>query len=319
MAFGWKNTLRESAITPEDVYFNRRSVLAALGGVGASAVLPGPAHGRALASAPLDADAFSTRGPLDSPDPLNTYEDITTYNNYFEFGSGKRDPARYAGALTTDPWRITVDGLVDRPGVYDLREVIDGLTVEDRIYRLRCVEAWSMVIPWQGLELRDILNAFGPRETARFVHFETVWRPDEMRPARGSIPYPYRESLRLDEARHPLTIMAIGVYGRALPNQNGAPIRLVVPWKYGFKSIKSIVRITLSDRPIRTAWMQAAPREYGYYANVNPDVDHPRWSQATERVIGAGLFSPRRPTELFNGYAEEVGALYKGLDLRENF
>jgi sulfoxide reductase catalytic subunit YedY len=246
----------------------------------------------------------------------NSWEEITSYNNYYEFGTGKEDPASNAGSLTTSPWTIEVGGLVDNPGTYDLAELLDGLEVEERIYRFRCVEAWSMVIPWNGIELADILTRVGVQEGANYVAFETVMRPDEMPGLRYPVlDWPYREGLRLDEAMHPLTIMATGIYGRPIPNQNGAPIRLVVPWKYGFKSIKSISRITLTrDEPF-ASWNRANPREYGFYSNVNPEVDHPRWSQATERRVGAGLFAGRQPTLMFNGYEAEVASLYEGMDL----
>jgi sulfoxide reductase catalytic subunit YedY len=213
-----------------------------------------------------------------------------------------------------------IDGMVENPGKYSMSDLLDGMEIEDRIYRFRCVEAWSMVVPWNGFELRDLLNKVGIKEGARYVAFETLVRPDEMVGQRSSsIEWPYREGLRLDEAMHPLTLMATGIYGKPMPNQNGAPIRLVVPWKYGFKSIKSIVRISLTNREPKTTWNMLQPREYGFYSNVNPEVDHPRWSQASERRIGAGLFSKRVPTLMFNGYASEVANLYAGMDLRKNF
>ncbi len=292
MRLGW------SDVTPEAVYLDRRQILAG---------------GAALLAAP----AMAAPGNRWSVDALpNKWEDITGFNNFYEFGYGKEDPAKNAGRLTTSPWSVKVGGLVDRPATYDLADLLKGIAVEERIYRLRCVEAWSMVIPWQGVQLGRVLEKFGVQPGAKFVAFETLLRPEEM-PYQSTtlLDWPYREGLRLDEALHPLTILATGIYDRPLPNQNGAPLRLVVPWKYGFKGIKSIVSITLTDTQPRTAWQEQNPREYGFYANVNPAVDHPRWSQASERVIGAGLFGGRRATDPFNGYAEEVAGLYAGMDL----
>jgi len=288
-------------VTPEAVFLNRRSVLA---GAGATAL------------AGSGAAAFST------DETPNTFEDITSYNNFYEFGTDKGDPKRHAGKMTTAPWSIEIGGLVDKPGTYDLADVIGDAEIEERIYRFRCVEAWSMVIPWMGFELGHLLRRVGVKPDAKFVAFETLYRPEEMPGTRVPIiDWPYREGLRLDEAMHPLTILATGLYGKPmdLPNQNGAPIRLVVPWKYGFKSIKSIVRMDLvADQP-ETSWNMLAPREYGFYSNVNPNVDHPRWSQATERRIGGGLFSQREPTLMFNGYEEEVAELYAGMDLQRHY
>jgi sulfoxide reductase catalytic subunit YedY len=248
----------------------------------------------------------------------NTLEEISTYNNFYEFGTGKDDPARHAGQLTTSPWSIEIDGMVDNPGSYSFAQIMDGMTVEERIYRLRCVEAWSMVVPWNGFELADLLTRVGVQEGARYVAFETAMRPEEMPGLRVPVlDWPYVEGLRLDEAMHPLTIMATGIYGETIPNQNGAPIRLVVPWKYGFKSIKSIVRISLTDAEPPTSWNVSNGREYGFYSNVNPNVNHPRWSQASERRIGGGLFARNIPTLMFNGYEEEVAGLYEGMDLAE--
>ncbi|WP_340263030.1 protein-methionine-sulfoxide reductase catalytic subunit MsrP [Roseobacter sp. HKCCA0882] len=297
MARRWTNDLSIADATPYAAYINRRQIMAGAAGlIGATALGLGRANAQELVP--------------------NSWEEITSYNNYYEFGTGKEDPANNAGSLTTSPWTIEVDGLVDNPGTYDLAELIDGLEVEERIYRFRCVEAWSMVIPWNGIELADILTRVGVQEGANYVAFETVMRPDEMPGLRYPVlDWPYREGLRLDEAMHPLTMMATGIYGRPIPNQNGAPIRLVVPWKYGFKSIKSISRITLTrDEPF-ASWNRANPREYGFYSNVNPEVDHPRWSQATERRVGAGLFAGRQPTLMFNGYEAEVASLYEGMDL----
>lgn len=290
--------LRWSDVTPEALYLSRRQILA---GGAAMAALP-------AAAAPIN------RWSVDATP--NKWEDITGYNNFYEFGYGKEDPAKNAGRLTVSPWAVKVGGLVDRPGTYDLADLLKGIAVEERIYRLRCVEAWSMVIPWQGVQLGAVLRKFGVQPAAKFVAFETLYRPEEM-PYQGTrlLDWPYKEGLRLDEALHPLTILATGIYDRALPNQNGAPLRLIVPWKYGFKGVKSIVSITLTDKQPPTAWQEQNPREYGFYANVNPAVDHPRWSQASERVIGAGLFGGRRDTDPFNGYADEVAGLYAGMDL----
>ncbi|TYB77531.1 protein-methionine-sulfoxide reductase catalytic subunit MsrP [Maritimibacter fusiformis] len=297
----FKTKLTWADVTPEAAYLNRRQIM-----TGAAGLALGSIAGPAFAAPELG-------------EP-NSFEDITSYNNYYEFGTGKEDPARYAGKLTTDPWAVQIDGLVERPGNYDLADVLKGMDIEERIYRLRCVEAWSMVIPWNGFELRALLEKVGVQPSAKYVAFETVARREEM-PGLYSpvLDWPYVEGLRLDEAMHPLTLIATGLYGRELPNQNGAPLRLVVPWKYGFKSIKSIVRITLTDKEPPTSWNKANAREYGFYSNVNPEVDHPRWSQATERVIGGGLFSAKQPTEMFNGYGDEVAALYAGMDLKKNY
>ncbi|MCX7644225.1 MAG: protein-methionine-sulfoxide reductase catalytic subunit MsrP [Rhodobacteraceae bacterium] len=288
-----------SDVTPKHVWMTRRQILAAAG----AAALVSPRDGRA------------GEGTGASLEP-NTLEEISSYNNFYEFGTDKSDPARYAAALTTDPWAIEIGGLVERPGTYDLADILKGKAIEERIYRFRCVEAWSMVVPWNGFELRALLEQVGVRPSARYVAFQTLFRPEEMPGQRLPIlDWPYVEGLRLDEAMHPLTLLATGIYGETIPNQNGAPIRLVVPWKYGFKSIKSIVRITLTEAEPPCTWNRQNPREYGFYSNVNPAVDHPRWSQATERRIGGGLFAPRIPTLPFNGYAEEVASLYAGMDL----
>jgi len=259
-----------------------------------------------------------------SPGEELTPEDIvTSYNNFYEFGMDKDDPARYAHELTTDPWSVEVAGECAKPGEYAFEDIVSGFTPEERIYRFRCVEAWSMVVPWQGVPLRRILERFEPSGNARFVEFTTLYRPSEMRGQRSlfsSIDWPYVEGLRMDEAYHPLSLMAVGVYGKPLPNQNGAPLRLVVPWKYGFKSIKSIVKIRFTRRQPKTTWQLQGPQEYGFYANVNPDVSHPRWSQASERRLPSSLFEPNRiPTLPFNGYGAEVAQLYQGMDLRRDF
>jgi methionine sulfoxide reductase catalytic subunit len=303
MANRWQNTLSENNVTPEAAFLNRRQIMA--GGVAGLGLASGLGGSPALAQEALEP---------------NDYEDITQYNNYYEFGTGKDDPSRYADQLTTTPWSVKIDGMVDKPGDYAFEDIMKAVTIEDRLYRFRCVEAWSMVVPWNGFELADLLDMAGVQSGAKYVAFETALRPDEMPGVKFPVlEWPYVEGLRLDEAMHPLTIMATGIYGKDIPNQNGAPLRLVVPWKYGFKSIKSVVRITLTDTQPPTSWNKANPREYGFYSNVNPEVDHPRWSQATERPIGGGLFARRVPTLMFNGYEEEVASLYSGMDLKANF
>jgi sulfoxide reductase catalytic subunit YedY len=301
MAYRWKNDLTHADVTPKGLFLNRRQWMAGAGAVMGAGLIGGQARAQ------------------EALEP-NTFEEITSYNNFYEFGTGKTDPAAYAHMLTTDPWSIEIDGMVDNPGVYSLAEILEGMTIEDRIYRFRCVEAWSMVIPWNGFELADLLTRVGVQDGAQYVAFETLVRPEEMPGQRSPIlNWPYREGLRLDEAMHPLTLMATGLYGEPMPNQNGAPIRLVVPWKYGFKSIKSIVRITLTDEEPPTTWNMQNRREYGFYSNVNPEVDHPRWSQASERRVGGGLFARRIPTLMFNGYEDEVASMYEGMDLSEYF
>ncbi|MBQ0804786.1 MAG: protein-methionine-sulfoxide reductase catalytic subunit MsrP [Sulfitobacter sp.] len=298
MANRWINTLKDKDVTPEAAFMNRRQIMGgALAGIGLAGI---------------------STGANAAPEGLepNTYEEITSYNNYYEFGTGKDDPAKYAKALTIDPWTVEIDGMVDKPGAYAFEDILKAMTIEERLYKFRCVEAWSMVVPWNGFELADLLNTAGVQSGAKYVAFETALRPDEMPGvAYPVLDWPYVEGLRLDEAMHPLTIMATGVYGKDILKQNGAPLRLVVPWKYGYKSIKSVVKITLTDTQPATSWNKANAREYGFYSNVNPTVDHPRWSQASERAIGGGLFSKRIPTEMFNGYEEDVAALYAGMDL----
>ena len=254
---------------------------------------------------------------LSQNDSLNTYEEITTYNNFYEFGVGKSDPSSNAGQFKSRPWSINIEGLVQKPGVIDLEDLLKDITIEDRIYRLRCVEAWSMVIPWQGFPLQLLIDKVQPLSNAKYIQFETVYRPEEMPGQRRNIlQWPYIEGLRMDEAMHPLTILSTGLYGHDLLNQNGAPLRLVVPWKYGFKSIKSIVAIRFVDSEPQTTWSLENPREYGFYSNVNPNIDHPRWTQATERRIGEFF---RRPTLMFNGYEEEISHLYKDMDLAKYY
>ncbi|UXY52209.1 protein-methionine-sulfoxide reductase catalytic subunit MsrP [Pseudomonas tohonis] len=322
---------REDEVTPEAIYLSRRTFMA---GAGAAAV---------LSSLPVNAagatSAYADVAPAAAPDwftgklqdarwqamtaggeAVTPFKDATHYNNFYEFGTNKGDPARYADKLKVEPWQVKIDGEVGKPGTYSIEDLVKPHQLEERIYRLRCVEGWSMVIPWLGFPLAELLRLVEPTGNAKFVRFETRLAPEEMAGVRSGfslIDWPYMEGLRMDEAMHPLTLIAVGMYGRVLPNQNGAPLRLVVPWKYGFKSIKSIVRISLvADQP-KTTWETIAPDEYGFYSNVNPEVDHPRWSQAHERRLPSGLFSPNViPTRMFNGY-DEVAPLYSGLDLRK--
>ena len=254
---------------------------------------------------------------------LTPYRDVTSYNNFYEFGTGKDDPARNAGSLVTDPWSVTIGGACENQGTFNLEDILKSMSLEERIYRLRCVEAWSMVIPWIGFPLADLIKRFKPLSTAKYVEFTTLEAPKQMigqRSRFSTIDWPYVEALRIDEAMNPLTLMAVGLYGEILPKQNGAPIRLVVPWKYGFKSIKSIVKIRFTETPPINTWQAIAPREYGFYANVNPEVSHPRWSQAKERRLPSGLFNTNRiETQMFNGYGDQVAHLYKGMDLRKHY
>ena len=301
-----------SEITPRERYFSRREIMAGLAGTGLSGWAFDALAGERL--------KFVKNAGLSLAEPPNSREEITTYNNFYEFGTDKGDPARLSGKFRPKPWSVTIAGEAEVKGTFTLEDILKPHPLEERIYRLRCVEAWSMVIPWVGLPLGELLKRFRPTSRARYVAFKTVMRPGEMPGQRFPVlDWPYVEGLRMDEAMHPLTILAVGLYGELLPNQNGAPLRLVVPWKYGFKSIKSIVEIRFTERQPPTSWNLSAPHEYGFYANVNPAVDHPRWSQAKERKIGAGLFNPRVPTLPFNGYAEQVAGLYRGMDLRKNF
>jgi methionine sulfoxide reductase catalytic subunit len=296
--------IRSSEITDEGLYWNRRAFLEAAGISVAATMLPRVARAAGTARAPDD----------DTPTP---YEVITTYNNFYEFGTDKEDPSRNAGTLRTRPWTVRVEGEVHKPKTFDIDELIKRYPAEERIYRHRCVEAWSIVVPWLGFPLAKLLQEVEPTANAKYIAFTTLYDPQQMPGQRsGVLAWPYVEGLRLDEAMHPLTLLSHGLYGKPLPNQDGAPLRLTVPWKYGFKSIKSIVRIRLVAEQPPTTWNMAAPDEYGFYCNVNPDVDHPRWSQKRERRLGE-LF--RRPTLMFNGYGEQVASLYAGMDLRKNF
>ena len=314
-----------SDITPPERYLSRRSVLAAGLGLAALQTLGGlgeDAHGEGTQpGAPQPGALTYTRNAEFSiAEAPNSYKDITTYNNFYEFGTDKSDPAEYAHLLRTRPWNVAVGGEAEVTGSFSIEDILKPHPLEERIYRLRCVEAWSMVIPWIGFPLGDLLKRFKPTSKAKFVEFKTLYDPKQMPGQRSSVlQWPYVEGLRMDEAMHPLAIMAVGLYGKVLPNQDGAPLRLIVPWKYGFKGIKSIVSIKFTERMPATTWAGAAPSEYGFFANVNPAVDHPRWSQASERHIGGSLFDSRRPTQPFNGYAAQVASLYSGMDLRRNF
>ena len=292
-----------SEITPEKIYKNRRKFIKQLG----------------LASGTF----YLAPGLLNSAqasNKLTDYNYVTTYNNYYEFGTGKSDPAQHSKDFISDPWSLSIDGEVEKKITLSMDDIKKLFPSEERIYRLRCVEGWSMVIPWMGFSLNKLLEKVNPTSKAKYVKFESVLDPEQMRGQRYPIlDWPYKEGLRIDEAMHPLTIMVTGLYGKELPNQNGSPIRLMVPWKYGFKSAKAIVRISFVEKMPTSSWMKASPREYGFYSNVNPNVDHPRWSQATERVIGEGIMSPRIPTLMFNGYEEEVAHLYKDMDLRKYY
>ncbi len=310
-----------SGITDESVYLKRRDLLKMTGiatagvlvsqSIFASQAVPG-ATGKLLPNA--------RKSPFSTDQEQNSWSDITTYNNYYEFGTGKEDPSRYAKSFVPRPWSVKVSGECDKPGVYPYEDLISPHALEERVYRLRCVEAWSMVIPWVGIPLAGILKKFDPNSNAKYVNFTTLHDPSRMPGQRRRIlNWPYEEGLTIAEAMHPLSLIAVGVYGRELPNQNGAPMRLVVPWKYGFKSIKAIAEIKFTRRRPRSSWEQAIPAEYGFFANVNPEVAHPRWSQARERPIGAGVFAGKKPTLMFNGYGEQVASLYAGLDLRKNY
>ncbi|WKB54644.1 protein-methionine-sulfoxide reductase catalytic subunit MsrP [Eleftheria terrae] len=324
------DTPAASEITPRDIYETRRDWLRLMAAGGAGAALaawaqraahaqpPAAARPGKLAALPSQRSNVAGATTMDKP---TAYDDVTGYNNFYEFGTGKEDPARLAGSLKTRPWTVAVEGEVDKPRVYAIDELLKLAPMEERIYRLRCVEGWSMVIPWQGWSLAELIKRAEPTSRAKFVEFHSLADKAQM-PGVGSrvLQWPYVEGLRIDEALHPLTLLAFGLYGEVLPAQNGAPVRLVVPWKYGFKSAKSLVRIRLVEKQPATAWNVAAPQEYGFYSNVNPKVDHPRWSQASERRIGEdGLFQRKRPTAMFNGYEAQVASLYAGMDLRKFF
>jgi sulfoxide reductase catalytic subunit YedY len=302
--------IQPSEITPRELFESRRRFLRVVAGTGAAMLLSPLAWAGEKLPNPQ-------KTPYVLPDKLTPYEDITHYNNFYEFGTGKEDPAENAGRLKTRPWTVAVEGEVHRPKVFDIDELLNLAPLEERVYRLRCVEAWSMVIPWVGYSLAELIKRVEPTGNAKFVEFTTLHDPAQMPGQKSSVlDWPYTEGLRMDEAMHPLTLLTLGLYGEVLPNQNGAPIRVVIPWKYGFKSAKSIVRIRFVERQPLTTWMKAGPREYGFYSNVNPQIDHPRWSQAKERRIGDFF---KRPTLMFNGYAEQVASLYTGMDLQKYF
>jgi sulfoxide reductase catalytic subunit YedY len=311
-----KSDIRPSEITPEQVYRNRRKFMGAAAIAGAASLLP---VARFFNGMP-EAHAATTLGPLEKS-PFSTmeektpFEDVTSYNNFYEFGTGKQDPARYAGSLKTRPWTVRVDGEVNKARTFDIDELLKLAPLEQRVYRLRCVEAWSMVVPWVGYPLSALIKQVQPTGNAKYVEFTTLYDPKQM-PGQNVrvLDWPYTEGLRMDEAMNPLTLLTLGLYGQVLPNQNGAPVRIVTPWKYGFKSAKSIVRIRFTEQQPQTAWNKANPGEYGFYSNVNPKVDHPRWSQAKERRIGDFF---KRDTLMFNGYGDEVASMYAGMDLKK--
>ncbi|MEZ0238017.1 MAG: protein-methionine-sulfoxide reductase catalytic subunit MsrP [Methylophilaceae bacterium] len=311
-----------SEITPREIYQERREFIkvAGLGAIAGAAMLSGMSFDAAAAQSPRRKIGKFVKTPYGSDEKLTPYEDITTYNNFYEFGTNKSDPSQYAGSLVTRPWTVNIEGEVKRPKSIAIDDIFKLAPLEERIYRMRCVEGWSMVIPWVGFPLADLIKWAEPTGNAKYIEFITLDNQQMMPGQRsGVLDWPYNEGLRLDEAMHPLTILAVGLYGEVLPNQNGAPLRLVVPWKYGFKGIKSIVKIRFTEKMPVSSWMKAGPSEYGFYSNVNPNVDHPRWSQATERRIGEGLFARRRKTLMFNGYAEQVGQMYAGMDLKKYF
>ena len=314
-----------SEITPRDVYLDRRTWMASIALAGTSAALPAWASSRPGVQAPGVLAALkggaSTVDGADTMERITPYKDASTYNNFYEFGMDKSDPARYAHRMKTRPWTVSVEGLVGKPRVFDIEDLLKLAPMEERVYRMRCVEGWSMVIPWVGYSLSKLIDAVEPLGSAKYIEFFTLADETSMPGVRARIlQWPYVEGLRLDEARHPLTLMTFGMYGEVLPNQNGAPVRMVIPWKYGFKSGKSVVRIRFVEQQPKTSWVVSAPDEYGFYSNVNPDVHHPRWSQANERRIGeGGLNAKRHRTQLFNGYDKQVGQLYAGMDLRRHF
>ncbi len=300
---------KSSEITPEKIYKNRRNFIKNLGLATGSLYLSTTSYGL---SSSTDENELRNQ--------ITAYNDITTYNNYYEFGTQKADPHKNSKNFKTDPWSVTIEGAVQKKITLSMDDIKKLFPTEERVYRLRCVEGWSMVIPWNGFPLKNLLNKVEPLGKAKFVSFETIYDPEQMVGQRYPIlKWPYIEGLRIDEAMHPLTLMVTGLYGKDLPNQNGSPIRLMVPWKYGFKSAKAIIKIKFLEKMPKSSWMIASPREYGFYSNVNPNVDHPRWSQATERVIGTGIWTPRIKTLMFNGYADEVAQLYSGMDLKKYF
>ena len=297
---------KNSEITPEQIYNKRRKFIKSIG--------------LSVGSLSLSSIPFLNNAHSQNKTELTSYKDITTYNNYYEFGTGKGDPFKNSQEFVTKPWSVTIEGEVDNPITLSVEEIISLFPSEERVYKLRCVEGWSMVIPWMGFSLSKLLNKVSIKNSAKFVEFESIYDPLQMKGQKYPVlNWPYKEGLRIDEAMHPITTVVTGLYGKSLPNQNGAPLRIFVPWKYGFKSAKAIVKIKLVENMPTSSWMRSSPREYGFYSNVNPNVSHPRWSQATERVIGEGILSPRIETEMFNGYGDEVANLYSGMDLKKNF
>src|SRR5471030_1665355 len=315
--------IARSEITPRAFFENRRRVLRAGGALAATGLIG--VNGEALATM-TSPDAkgqklsSATNTKFVALDKVTPFKDITTYNNFYEFGTDKADPAQNAGTLRSHPWKVSVEGEIKNPKVYDIDELLKLAPLEERVYRLRCVEGWSMVIPWIGIPLSELIRRVQPTGNAKYVQFVTLADPSQM-PGLSTpvLDWPYSEGLRMDEAMNPLTLLTMGLYGQVLPNQNGAPVRVVVPWKYGFKSAKSLVKIRFLDKQPPTSWNSYASNEYGFYSNVNPNVDHPRWSQATERRIGDGFFTPKRKTLMFNGYSDQVASLYQGMDLKKNF
>jgi len=315
------NDVLSSEITDESVYLKRRELLKGAGLLAAGVMAGHSVFASASDSGPVGRELPGIqKSPYSTDEPMNSWTDVTTYNNYYEFGTGKEEPSRNAVGFNPRPWSVAVSGECEKPGSYNYEDLISPHVLEERIYRLRCVEAWSMVVPWVGIPLASLIGQFEPNSRAKYVRFKTLRDPKRMPGQRRRVlDWPYEEGLTIEEAMHPLTLMAVGLYGRELPNQNGAPMRLVVPWKYGFKSIKAIVEISFTSKQPRSSWEQSIPSEYGFYANVNPEVSHPRWSQARERPIGAGVFAGKKPTLMFNGYADQVASLYTGLDLRKNY
>jgi len=316
-----KSDINPSEITPREVFENRRDFIktAGAGLIAGAAIASGMIPRQVQAAVPRQKLTFG-KTAYGADEKLTSYEDITTYNNYYEFGTSKSDPAVESKFFKPRPWTVSIEGAVKKAKTVSIEDILKIAPLEERIYRMRCVEAWSMVIPWVGLPLAQLIKFAEPTGNAKFIEFVSANDQQTMPGARVPVlDWPYVEGLRLDEAMNPLTIMAFGLYGEVLPNQNGAPMRLVVPWKYGFKGAKSITKIRFTETMPQTAWMKAGPSEYGFYANVNPTVEHPRWTQASERRIGGGLFSPRIKTQMFNGYAEQVGQLYAGMDLRKNY
>ena len=311
--------IRPSEITSKENYLNRRDFMRA-GSIAGGLALAGPALGAVVPDKRREKLADVGKSEFSTIETPNSYEDITSYNNYWEFGSAKGDPAMNGGDFDPLPWKVTVDGHCEKKGTFDFDDFIKPYDLEERIYRLRCVEAWSMVIPWVGISLADIVKHYQPTSKAKYVAFQALHDPTRMPgQRRRTLDWPYREGLTIAEATNPLAILAVGLYGETLPTTNGAPIRLVTPWKYGFKSIKGIVRISFVEKMPYCSWQRSQPSEYGFYSNVNPEVNHPRWSQATERRIGGGIFAPRIPTQMFNGYGAQVAHLYEGMDLRKNY